>query len=436
MVAPRACQTFADTWSKLLPMKAGILAVGTELLGSDRLDTNSLVLTGTLHRFGVEVCRKAVVPDNEEEIARELGRCLADLDLVLVTGGLGPTSDDLTREAAARALAAPLIRDPELLAALEARFRKWGHAMPPSNACQADVIEGAEVLPNPRGTAPGMRVERPGQTLFLFPGVPAELEGLVRSDLEPWLLQHAGGTQQETLVLRVACMSESALEDMLGPVYAEFGSEHVSVLASPGDIQVRLRANGVGEDRCEILEAMASRVEELLGRSVYARGIQSSLEGTVGELLRASGQTVSTAESCTAGLLAERLTRVAGSSEYFVGGVVVYSNRLKQRLLGVPTETLERFGAVSRQVVCAMAEGAVGCLESHFAIAISGVAGPGGGTVEKPVGTVHLALAEAGAETAHRELHLPGDRQRIRLLASQWALEMLRRRLLSAGATE
>jgi nicotinamide-nucleotide amidase len=436
MAAHEDCQTVAETWSKLPPMKAGILAVGTELLGSDRLDTNSLFLTGTLHQFGVEVCRKAVVPDNEEEIASELERYLADLDLVLVTGGLGPTSDDLTREAAARALGVPLIRDPDLLAALEARFRKWGHAMPPSNACQADVIEGAHVLSNPRGTAPGMRVERLGQTLFLFPGVPAELEGLVRSDLEPWLREHTGGRQQETLVLRVACMSESALEDMLGPVYAEFGSHNVSVLASPGDIQVRFRAYGVDNERGEILQAMSASVDKVLRSSVYARGIESSLEGTVGELLLGSGRTVSTAESCTAGLLAERLTRVAGSSEYFVGGVVVYSNRLKQRLLGVSTESLERYGAVSRQVVCEMAEGAVERLESDCAIAISGVAGPGGGTAEKPVGTVHLALAEAGAETAHQELHLPGNRQRIRLLASQWALDMLRRRLLSAGVSQ
>jgi nicotinamide-nucleotide amidase len=416
MAAPQACQTGASTWSKLPLMKAGILAVGTELLGSDRLDTNSLVLTRTLHQFGVEVCRKAVLPDNEEEIASELGRYLTDLDLVLVTGGLGPTSDDLTREAAARALGAPLRRDADLLAALEARFRKWGHAMPASNACQADVIEGAEVLSNPRGTA--------------------ELDYLIRSDLEPWLQEHAGGRQQETLVLRVACMSESALEDMLGPIYAEFGAHNVSVLASPGDIQVRFRAHGVDQERGEILEAMVRSAERILGSSLYGRGAKSSLEGIVGGLLLGGGRTVSTAESCTAGLLAERLTRVAGSSEYFVGGVVVYSNRLKERLLGVSTESLEQYGAVSLEVVCEMAQGAVERLESDFAIAISGVAGPAGGTAEKPVGTVHLALAEAGAETAHQELHLPGNRQRIRLLASQWALDMLRRRLLSVGAPQ
>lgn len=412
-------------------MRAGILAVGTELLGSDRLDTNSLVLTRTLHRFGVEVRRKAVVPDIESEIAGELRRLLADLDLILVTGGLGPTTDDLTREATARALGRSLIRNADLLSDLQARFRKWGYPMPPSNTCQADVISGAEVLANPRGTAPAMRLEHRGRTLFLFPGVPSELEGLIRSDLEPWLDRHTDGEQEETVVLKVACMSESALEDKLAPIYAEFDSHSISILSSPGDIQVRLKAIGGEGERSRVLERMSQKVEETIGESVYASGESCSLEGRVGELLLGSGQTLSTAESCTAGLLAERITRVAGSSDYYVGGVVVYSNRLKQDLLGVSSGSLDRYGAVSREVVLEMASGAVDRLGSNFGLAISGVAGPGGGTEDKPVGTVHLALAEEGAPTESRLLQLPGGRERVRWMASQWALDLLRRRLLS-----
>ena len=424
------CQTGPAVWSKLRLMRAGILAVGTELLGEDRLDTNSLSLTHALHRFGVEVCRKAVVPDFQPAIADELRRLLSDLDLVLVTGGLGPTTDDLTREAVASALGLPLVRDAELLAELRTRFEHWGHIMPASNACQADVIDGAVAIRNPLGTAPAMRIEHGDRTVFLFPGVPGELESLVRSDLEPWLERHTAGRREETLVLKVACMSESALEDRLAPVYAEFGSSGVSILASPGDIQVRLRARGSREEREQLLEAMAAAAKEVLGDSVYGQGAKSSLEDRVGELLLGSGRTVSTAESCTAGLLAERITRTAGSSAYFVGGVVVYSNRLKEELLGVSPESLRRHGAVSREVVLEMAGGAVDRLGSDFAVAISGVAGPGGGTVDKPVGTVHLAVAERGSESPlHRQLHLPGGRQRIRILASQWALDLLRRRL-------
>lgn len=414
-------------------MRAGILAVGTELLGTDRLDTNSLLLTGALQRFGVEVVRKSVVRDIEVDIAAALIRMIAELDLVLVTGGLGPTSDDLTREATSRALNLPLVQNAELLADLQARFEKWGQIMPPSNVSQAAVISGAEVLANRRGTAPGMRLEDDECTLFLFPGVPSELEGLIGSSLEPWLESRAGQRQIETRVLRIACVSESALEDKLAPAYAEFDRHNISVLSSPGDIQVHLSATGDPEERQELLDAMAQRIGVLVGDALYATGQKASLEGRVAELLMASGTTVSTAESCTAGLMAERLTRIAGSSDYFVGGVVVYSNRLKERLLGVSPSSLERYGAVSREVVLEMAAGAVEQLGSDLGIAISGVAGPGGGTQEKPVGTIHVAITGNESEAIHRELHLPGGRRRVRWLASQWALDLLRRRLQSVG---
>lgn len=415
-------------------MKVGILAVGSELLGTERLDTNSLLLTRSLQEYGIEVLRKVVVRDVEREISAEIRSMVAELDLVLVTGGLGPTTDDQTRRAVAKALGRRLARDDRLVEELQAKFAQWGMTMPASNASQAEVIEGARVLANPRGTAPGMSIEHKASTLFLFPGVPSELEGLIRSDLEPWLSRRSDGRQVETRILRIACMSESALEDRLGAAYEEFDPGSFSVLASPGDIQVHVTATGTHEERESLLSSMTDKVRDLVGDSLYAVGAKSSLEGVVAELLRAGGETLATAESCTAGLLSERVTRIAGSSDYFLGGVVVYSNELKERLLGVETSTLEVHGAVSREVVVEMAAGAVRRLGSDFGIGISGVAGPGGGTQEKPVGTVHVAVARQGAETTHRELHLPGGRDRVRWLASQWALDMLRRRLQWYGS--
>lgn len=418
---------------KMLTMRAGILAVGTELLGTDRLDSNSLLLTEALQRFGVDLRQKCVVGDVPHEIGAELRRMLAGLDLVLVTGGLGPTTDDVTRQAVASALGRDLRLDEDLLRQLRARFERWARSMPESNRSQAEVIDGAEILANPRGTAPGMCITHQGCTLFLFPGVPSELRGLIESSLVPWLESHTDGSQLETRVLRVACMTESGLEDRIRPAYEEFDSQAISVLASPGDIQIRLTVTGSTTERQERLEAMSRRIRDLVGIAVYGQGLEASLEQVVGDLLTAREKTVTTAESCTAGLLAERITRVAGSSEYFLGGVVAYSNPLKEGLLGVTNSILEQWGAVSRETVEAMAEGAVRRLESDFSVAISGIAGPGGGTREKPVGTVHLAIAERNAAVSHQALHLPGGRQRVRWLASQWALDLLRRHLLGAG---
>jgi nicotinamide-nucleotide amidase len=387
-------------------------------------------LTRALEAYGVELRRKVVVRDVESEIAAQIRRMMAELDLVLVTGGLGPTTDDRTRQAAAAALGRELHLDAGLLRGIEAKFERWGAKMPRSNVRQAEVIEGAIVLTNRRGTAPGMRIETGSGVLFLFPGVPGELRALIEAELEPWLATQTPGRRVETRVLRVACLSESSLEDRLAPVYDEFDAESLSVLASPGDIQVHLRAVGTEGVRSEQLDRLETRIGELLGEALYATGVDASLEGRVSELLRQSGGSLATAESCTAGLLAERLTRIAGSSEYFLGGVVTYTNDLKQSLLGVSEEALCRYGAVSREVVQEMACGVIDRLGSDWGIGISGVAGPGGGTPDKPVGTVHVAVGRRGGETTHRALRLPGDRRRIRFLASQWALDLLRRRLL------
>jgi nicotinamide-nucleotide amidase len=413
-------------------MRAAILAIGSELLGVDRLDTNSLRLTRELQRHGVELIGKGVVGDDAAEVTSSIERWLERVDLLLVTGGLGPTTDDLTREAVAAALSRELYLEANLVTDIERKFAAMGLEMPIANRSQAEVIDGADVLPNPRGTAPGLRLQEDARTIFLFPGVPRELDLMVENHLAPWLEQQGFGVELESRSLRVSCRSESAVEDDLQPLYGEFEPRTITILAQPGDIEVRFTVSGAAGERADLLERMMSRGRELLGRSVYSEESKATLEEVVGAHLTRLGRTVSTAESCTAGMLAERLTRVSGSSAYFLGGVVSYADRIKTELLGVPGELLADDGAVSRSVAEAMASGVRQRLGSDYGVGITGIAGPGGGSPEKPVGTVHVALAgpgDDGISLTHRHLRLPGDRQRIRRLSSQWALELLRRAL-------
>lgn len=411
-------------------MRAAILAVGSELLGPDRLESNSLFLAQTLRHYGVDVVRKSVVADVVRDIRQELAGLVEDVDLVLVCGGLGPTADDVTREGAARAVGRRLIEDAAQLEVLRAKFARFGMRMAETNLKQAEVIEGARVLPNSGGSAPGQLLEVPGKAaVFLFPGVPRELKGLIATELEPWLAEHTDGEAMETRVLRVACVGESTLEERILPAYDEFGREAVSVLASAGEIQVRVTSGGQAQERASRLESMTRRLRELIGDNVYSEEPDGSLEKVVGGLLTRSGRTVVTAESCTGGLIGQRLTAVPGSSSYFLGGVVSYSDQLKHQLLGVPREVLAEHGAVSPEVVSWMATGAKRSLEADYALAVSGIAGPGGGTASKPVGLVYVGLAGEG-EPVVKELRLPGKRDRVRWMASQWSLDMLRRELM------
>ncbi len=414
-----------------LPRAAAIVAVGSELLGTDRLDTNSLRLTAALERHGFELLRKAVVGDSEEEIAREMRGLLGRVELVLVTGGLGPTADDVTREATAAALGRRLVFDEAVLRRIETRFCDHGLRMPAVNRRQAEVIEGAEIIPNERGTAPGMRLEAEGTTIFLVPGVPLELEGMLDSHLVPWLAARSGGWGRETAVLKVACLPESAVEERIAPAYAEFGREAITILARPGEIRLHATAAGPPAERRARLAAMQARLAELAGDAVFARREEETLESVTGDLLRRAGATLAVAESCTGGLVAGRVTAVPGSSDYFEGGVVAYTDRLKSELAGVRAELLAAHGAVSEPVAIALAEGARRRLGGDYGIGVTGIAGPGGGSEAKPVGTVHLAVAGPGRPPDHRRVRFPGDRERVRWQASQLALEMLRRRLLA-----
>ncbi|MBP9144562.1 MAG: competence/damage-inducible protein A [Thermoanaerobaculia bacterium] len=419
-------------------MRATVLAVGSELLSTERLDTNSLRLAALLERQGVELMKKSVVGDLESEIVRELCALWETSDLVLVSGGLGPTADDLTREAAAAALGVALAPDAGVLAQIEARFAAMGRRLSPNNHKQAEVLVGAAVLENPNGTAPGQLFERDGKALFLFPGVPYELDRMAAEFLVPWLERHSPGVARETWTIKVAMRPESEVDQALGPAYEAFGREWITVLAGAGEVRVLLSAAGAEGPRHERLAEMRQRTLALLGDSVFGEGAETTLESVVARLLAESGLTLATAESCTGGLVAERLTRVAGVSAVFAGGVVVYSNASKSALLGVAPELLQRAGAVSEAVARAMATGVSARLGSDLGVAITGIAGPGGGSAEKPVGTVHLAVAGPGElPVEHRLARFPGNRERIRLFASQMALEMLRRRLISnlAGAS-
>ncbi len=426
-------------------MKASILAVGAELLGTDRLDTNSLLLTGVLRRHGVELISKAVVGDEVDEIAAALERLRERSELLLVTGGLGPTRDDLTREGVAALLGRTVQVDEAAWTAIERGFRKLGRRIPRVNRKQAARVDGAVMLDNRAGVAPGQLIDDAapvprGTTYFLFPGVPRELGALVDDALEPWIAERAEADAGfDQIEVRVACLPESVVEERITPVYERFGDDMISVLARPGEIRLRLRADGPSAGRPQRLGEMSAAVRSTLGSAVFSVGsIDDGIEfeAAVGELLAARGATVAVGESCTGGLLGQRLTSVPGSSAYFLGGILAYSNRLKRQLLDVPAATLRAHGAVSEPTARAMAAGVRSVCGSDYGIGITGVAGPGGGTAERPVGTVHLAVAGADGESVHFEARFPGDRDRVRQLSTQFALELLRRTLRSERVAE
>ncbi|MDQ3919807.1 MAG: competence/damage-inducible protein A, partial [Acidobacteriota bacterium] len=349
--------------------------------------------------------------------------------VVVLTGGLGPTEDDITRKIAARALSRRLSLDEKVLDEIKAKFLHWGRKMPEINARQAMVIEGAEVLPNPNGTAPGMYVEHEGRVVVLLPGPPRELKPMFESHVLAKLSERAGGLRVARRVLRVAGMGESAVDERIAPVYTQYKNPQTTILFNNTEIEIHLTAQGKTEQEAELLlDGLAGQIEERLGDSIFAfRGEQ--MEEVVGLRLAVNGFTLACAESCTGGLVAHRLTEVPGSSNYFMEGVVAYSNEAKTRLLGVPAELIERHGAVSAEVAEAMAEGVKRRAATDFGLSVTGIAGPGGGTTEKPVGLVYISLAD-DAHTEHRRIMLPGDRHLIRWRASQAALDLLRRRLI------
>ncbi len=410
-------------------MKAEIIAVGSELLTPTRLDTNSLFLTEQLNRLGIEVLRKVVVGDERNQIRDAFREALGRVDLVISIGGLGPTEDDLTRESVAELLGRRLQRNDAVLRNIEARFRRLGRAMPKINARQAMVPEGALALENTRGTAPGLWMEADGHIVVLLPGPPQELRPMFTEEVEPRLAKRSTGVRLFRRELRIAGMAESEVEQRAAPIYTRYTDAQTTILASPGEIQLHLRVWSRDAAAAEkLLNEMVERIALALGENVFTTKGES-LEEVVARQLTLNNASIAVAESCTGGLLAERLTSIPGSSSYFLGGVVCYSNHLKSAWVDVPAELIEAKGAVSPEVARALAEGIRRRSGSTLGLGVTGIAGPGGGSAEKPVGTVHIALTEE-SKSKERSMRFPGDRDHIRWQASQTALDMVRRYFL------
>jgi nicotinamide-nucleotide amidase len=414
-------------------VNAEIIAVGSELLTPHRQDTNSLYLTEKLNELGVEVRFKSIVGDSREDLTATAKFAMRRCDIIIFTGGLGPTEDDLTREAVADALGLKLERDPAIIATLEQRFAKRGMKMSANNLKQADILASATVLPNPAGTAPGQwisgKYDGQERILLLVPGPPHELKALFENECLPRLRAKLPKQHIANRVLRIALMPESQVDARVAPIYKTYTGVQTTILAGAGEIQLHLRCRKASQSDAEAcVEELAGKIEDELGDAVFSRKGET-LEQIVSYLLQMRGMTMAVAESCTGGLLAQRITSLSGSSRYFLGGAVVYSNALKTQFANVPKELIDQQGAVSREVAAALAEGIRHRCVSNYGIGITGVAGPSGGTEQKPVGLVYVALAgEEGTQVVER--NFPGDRKRIRWFATQQALEMVRRALM------
>jgi nicotinamide-nucleotide amidase len=410
-------------------MDAEIIAIGSEMLTPERVDTNSLYLTGELNNLGVEVVTKCVIGDDRDRLADAVHRGVSRSQIVILSGGLGPTEDDLTRDAVAQALGRRLIFHPEIAETLEQRFARMGRKMAEVNKRQAFVVEGADLLANDRGTAPGQWVEESGRFVILLPGPPHELKAMFERQCVPRLARVLPKLAISTVFMRVAGMSESDLDQLIAPVYTKYTNPATTILAHNGDLQIHLRARCSTVPEAEaLLATVAGPIELLLGDRLYSRN-GDPLEAVVGNMLRAAKGTVAVAESCTGGMLGERFTSVAGSSDYFAGGFITYTEAMKIELLGVPLEILKQFGAVSRETAEAMAAGARRHTGATYALSITGVAGPDGGSEKVPTGTMYVGIADPhGTHVVHRQFI--GDRARVRAFVCQMALDMLRRRML------
>lgn len=407
---------------------AEIIAVGTEMLTSQRLDTNSLFIADHLNGLGIEVRRKLVIGDDLALLTEGVKHSLDHVDVVVLTGGLGPTEDDLTRSAVAAATGRALVWEQSIADAIEARFRFRGRVMPEINKRQAYLIEGAEQLPNPNGTAPGQWLVHGGHIAILLPGPPGEMKPMFEAECLPRLEKTLPQQAIRTRFYRITGLTESDLDQLIAPVYSKFANPVTTILAHQGDMQVHLRARCATAEEAEaLLDEVAGPIEALLGERIYSRN-GDPLEGVVGALLKEHQATLSVAESVTGGMVGEKITSVPGSSAYFLGGFLAYSDRMKQALLGVPQELIRQYSAVSAEVAQAMAEGARERTGSTFAIATTGEAGPAAATQARP-GVVFVGFAGPDGSDARR-FQMPGGRDRVRGFTTMAALDSLRRHLL------
>jgi nicotinamide-nucleotide amidase len=407
-------------------VKLEVVTIGTELVLGLTPDTNAAELGRALAAAGAEVVRHVSVPDRPDAIRAAIAEALARTGFVITTGGLGPTRDDMTKREVAALFGKALELDAAVLRSLEERFRRLGRPMPAVNRTQAEVPAGATVLPNPRGTAPGLWLEEQGRVVVLLPGVPSEMRGLLADEVLPRIQARGAGRVVRSRTVRTTGVPESALAERVGAIEEEIAPLTLAYLPSTEGVDLRVTAWALREDEAErLLAAAVGQLRARAGEHCYGED-STDLAAGVLDQLRARKARLAIAESCTGGLLAGRVTAVPGASDVFVGGVVAYDDHVKTHWLAVPAALLQTHGAVSEEVVRAMAEGAQGHFAVDAALAVTGIAGPGGGTPEKPVGTVWLA-ARLGTEMRALKRMFPGDRGEIRARAAQAALDLLRR---------
>lgn len=414
-------------------MKSEIIAVGSEMLTPHRQDTNSLFLTEKLNELGVTVAFKTIVGDRRKDLVSAIRAALGRVDIVILIGGLGPTEDDLTREAAAETLGVKLKRDGSQVAALATRMATWRTPIPDNNFKQADLLEGAVLLPNANGSAPGqwLDIDFEGfrKLILLIPGPPSECKPLFETECIPRLREALPTRSLAKRSLKAAMIPESQADKLLAPVYTTYTDIETTILAHNGDIQLLLHCVKKDQELAQRrVDELAGKMEEILDDWLYSSHGES-LEQIVLYYLGLRQATLATAESCTGGLVAERITSVPGSSRSFLGGAVVYSNDLKTEFAGVPPELIEQYGAVSEEVACALAEGIRERTGATIGLGITGIAGPGGGTETKPVGLVYIAVSDA-QKTDVLKRNFRGSRTRVREWAAQQALDLVRRRLM------
>jgi nicotinamide-nucleotide amidase len=417
-------------------MKSEIIAIGSEMLTPFRQDTNSLYLTEKLNELGVTVAFKTIVGDRRKDLVSAIGIALGRVDIVVLMGGLGPTEDDLTREAVSDALSLPLRRDTAQIAALAARAATWRIPMPQNNLKQADLLEGATLLPNPNGSAPGQWLDTTyggyRKVLILVPGPPNECRPLFDAECIPRLREILPIRHIAKRTIRAAMIPESQADKLLAPIYTAYVDVETTILAHAGDIQLTLLCTKADAAAAQArVDELAGRMEEALEDWLYASGgaAADSLEQIVLYYLGLRGATLAVAESCTGGMISQRITSVPGSSRSFLGGAVVYSNELKTAFAGVPPELISESGAVSKDVAEALAYGIRRYTGATLGLGVTGIAGPGGGSEDKPVGLVYIALSDA-KRTESIEKTFRGDRTRIREWTTQQALDLVRRKLL------
>ena len=412
-----------------MPMLAAeIIAIGSELLTPDKTDTNSLWLTGKLNEIGIDVKLKTIVGDDGSRLEETVRDAMRRSDIVITTGGLGPTEDDITRQFTANAVGRGLVYHEYIETHLRERFRAWGREMPEINKRQAFVIDGADILPNPNGSAVGMFVEIDGKMLAILPGPPRENQAMFLEHVFPKFQAISGDVFVRRRLLKVSGKGESAVDEIAAPIYTAYPHVQTSILFNKSEVEIHVAAQASDPETAQAMaDKLAEELTAALGKSVFSTHGES-MEQVVGKRLTELGQTVSVAESCTGGLIGQRLTEVPGSSVYFMEGAVTYSNEAKNRTLGVQPEIIADHGAVSAECAEAMAAGMRKYAATDHAISITGIAGPDGGSEEKPIGTVFIGYAGPNGVKSIRFV-LPGDRYLIRWRSSQAALDYLRRQI-------